>query len=1244
MRINLLKVVLCLMIVSLMNVTFSFGEVSLAAVRIAEEYQKALITGDSRKIESAWKKLHANPEAVQVLKETAPNAHTRYTEYANKLTEGKRARAENPQEVKARREAASRERIKERHPEIYTDDELAKAVETVHNNPHASSPEVEQARGLTAKKHEVVDSRRFAGGEEAVPTDQWRSHKQHVDKVVTDAAKGAAGELGYTSSAQTSSLKEGEVPKAKSDWDLYHDVKEPDLRKAGEPGRLTRQGQEQMQQRTRENISTYVEERGQTPLSEEGYKSKKIDNLPAKVENVGVHGNDQDFKVYAESANESGMEMYTCKSAVECEQIQRKMKEGRVDLERQGAYGAEQHRQERHHKSLGEDYREKYVESKGAAGPEAADERLFAATEVDAEGSKVSKHISREHQSRAAAAADIETEFGVKVDNPQAPYSDELKKSVEVAKGRTSVAEVEFDAARAAGMDDYIMEHEARQTAEFAAKAQKQVPALKGEAQRGIAKRAEPLNVSQRGGLLETARTHGGEEFAEGVRQEMIEMDRNNKAMGGGKHHANVPGDVMASGEEYVLKGESSFQEPPSGKSTGGAMGAVSDAAGKAADALRERGVRVPTQGQVAEGFGKGVDGVMIAGMAARGVQKERQEAAEEGRGFNPVNAAANAAFVESYEGGKKVGVEEVNESDRLGESRVNAAGRIAMRTADGLSGLSENQGKFQEEAMRQNERVQEEGRQWDMGDSIDYRARATARSLPLHDKTEKIIKEEMRRQVDEYGEEASGGWAKARAAARVPFEALHAESVFEVPYYDAEADRQAGETGRKLNDRRDQALQDMDDGLHDIALIEQRMRNFSQNPNQNDPWVRQQKQELLGQYTAKREALQRTNRVLGRDAGQGNGEYAVIRDTVALLPEQPGQAEVHDQLAQAMVDKADSPQELNRWKDEGYRLPEQAGVFKDDFLDFDAAGLSVSERQAQERLTVSERGTDIHKEDMQEMLEKRRTTVKADEDNKSEQMRDAQDKFDAGWQSTMDSINSVISQLNKEDAEKVRQKTQEAIALISQMQNGTISDEDFTNQLNQLENEYGNLKQQGQAGWQKIIDQLMNGQVNNPLGSGIADVKCRMQITMDARGNVQCECPGYSFNNGSCENSGTGGGMSGSGDAATDILTSVPADQIDQRSIVCDTTSKSGNNTPASISVDMKGGTGTANLSYSLYSVKDRVLVQVNGRTVNDTGCTNGSASVPIQVSGGDQVRVIVQPACAGSSTSWDLRVSCPK
>jgi hypothetical protein len=1328
------------------------GAASSVAARIALEYQQALITGDTTKIEAAWKKLHTNQDAIQVLKETAPTAHAQYTDYTNKVTEGKRMRLEDPEGTKARRVEAAQQRIQERHPTLGADDELAKAIEGVGAEAAGGPKATQQQKSLSVKQSEYVESRRFAGGEEVVSDQAWRAHKELTDSVVQEAQGEAVRARGGVPGKQTASLPEGEIPKPKGDHDLYFDTKEPAQRAAGDPDRLTSELQEQLQKDTRQNMNKYVESGGVEPITEEGFTRKKIDNLPADVEKVGRTGSAAEFQELAETANSRNMEMYTCKSAVECEQKLRKMKEGRVDLETQGKYGAEQQRQAEHHKNLGDRHREEFVKGKEApVTPTAADDQLFNATEVDAEGSKVAKHLDREQGSRQRAAADIEAEFGQRIETPAPEVSKELSESVQTAKRRTSQAEVEWDAARSSSFKDHLSEADARATAKFHAEAANKVPELTAEAQRGTAARSQPLNASQRGEMLETARAVGGEEYAEGVRKEMIEMERQNQAAGTSKHAPKVDPKAAAEARAGTLGKSSSSYVDAAAKDKAvaeGASGMLSDATGRAADAMREAGVRVPTQGQVMEGLGKGMDATMVAGMAAHGIQKERQEAAEEGRDFSTVNAVANATVRDSYEAAKQVATEELNKAALAGEGKEVAAARIAGRTADGLSGYSENKSKFEEEAMIQLEQAQQEGRDLTLSDEAAYRTRATVRSLPLHDMTEDLIAEEMQREVNEYGADASPAMAKARAAARVPFEALHAQEVFEIPYTDDDAEHQAGEVTRALKDRRETAILELDDGIHELTSIETKLNNLASNPNQDDPWVQQRRQELLDQYETKRAEMQRTNSALGKDAGMDDGEYIAIRQTVALLPQQPrtiapeeatgtqtrfvddgllgdpeeilepddgviyepqkrfvddgllgpqkrfvddgllgdppdGQQkrfvddgllgdpeeevdvaqdviyepqkryvddgllgpadEVVDPLANAMVANQPQAAEQALWQDQsGSGWTDPASQLARTFTGTNAAGESEADRIANTRTSLTT--STVRAQDIQEEQRRKAAQLDQAEDRKRQQQGLDASKFSSDWDSTIMGINVALSDLNQQDAIKVQQMTEAAIKLIQQMQMGAPNDAEFTARMNQLQREADRLTAQGQQGWTNIRNQLMGGPGggpgNMPMG-GAAD-PCSNDFTMNANMEMGCKCPGYSFDMSSARC--VGGGGAGGGDPVATILSSVPPDQIDTRTVTCNSASKSGGDSPASITVDVGNSVGTAQVSYDLEWVKDRLLVQYGGATIYDTGCARGSAVIPVALNGsGSQIHVVVQPACEESGTSWSFSVSCP-
>ncbi|MBA4390786.1 MAG: hypothetical protein C0399_07595 [Syntrophus sp. (in: bacteria)] len=103
--------------------------------------------------------------------------------------------------------------------------------------------------------------------------------------------------------------------------------------------------------------------------------------------------------------------------------------------------------------------------------------------------------------------------------------------------------------------------------------------------------------------------------------------------------------------------------------------------------------------------------------------------------------------------------------------------------------------------------------------------------------------------------------------------------------------------------------------------------------------------------------------------------------------------------------------------------------------------------------------------------------------------------------------------------------------------------------------------------------------------------------------------------------------------------------ESVDRRSINCSTTTKSGGDEPAKIHVNVGLNPGTAVFSYEMYDVKDRMIVVYGGQTLYDTGCTNGSKSIPLHLSGkSDQVIIFVKPACEKSGTQWNFTLECPK
>lgn len=161
----------------------------------------------------------------------------------------------------------------------------------------------------------------------------------------------------------------------------------------------------------------------------------------------------------------------------------------------------------------------------------------------------------------------------------------------------------------------------------------------------------------------------------------------------------------------------------------------------------------------------------------------------------------------------------------------------------------------------------------------------------------------------------------------------------------------------------------------------------------------------------------------------------------------------------------------------------------------------------------------------------------------------------------------------------------------------------------------------------------------NTGLGGAIGTLfdPCSIQFAPPTAANpsFSCTCPGYTFQGGVCvAPGGVAPGGAGGGPVA-----------VDTRTTTCGATSKSGADAPASITVNMQGLSGTANFSYNMITVKDRMMVRQGNQVLLDTGCVSGSNSVGLPISPmGGPVTVIVQPACEKSGTQWSFTLGCPQ
>lgn len=96
-----------------------------------------------------------------------------------------------------------------------------------------------------------------------------------------------------------------------------------------------------------------------------------------------------------------------------------------------------------------------------------------------------------------------------------------------------------------------------------------------------------------------------------------------------------------------------------------------------------------------------------------------------------------------------------------------------------------------------------------------------------------------------------------------------------------------------------------------------------------------------------------------------------------------------------------------------------------------------------------------------------------------------------------------------------------------------------------------------------------------------------------------------------------------------------------------CNDTVRSGSDNPETFTIELGKKSGTFQFDYETYSVKDRMIITYEGKTLYDSGCigTEGIITEYISYSGNSTaITVDVQPNCEGpASTKWDFVVYCP-
>ncbi|VAX16823.1 hypothetical protein MNBD_NITROSPINAE02-957, partial [hydrothermal vent metagenome] len=313
-----------------------------------------------------------------------------------------------------------------------------------------------------------------------------------------------------------------------------------------------------------------------------------------------------------------------------------------------------------------------------------------------------------------------------------------------------------------------------------------------------------------------------------------------------------------------ISSGNTPTRVTPSGATSTGPKSNPSlvDGKGRASSSLK------PTAGQL---VGAAVNVTQMAGNASKGVQREREAAAEAGRDFDPVRAGAE--MVRTAAGG----------------DIADASSRIAR-----------------EERQREFDRAQAEGREPDEWLAAD---RATSRvanevlnPVAAGEKMgDRIGREEAQIEIERAraaGEDPSATRATVQSARRVVGEMTGMQAIYDNALYDSDADRQAAETARRLEGKRQDAILEMDNGMFDLAEIERKQRQLETNkclsPGNNcdqesRDWAEERRGALQAERDALRDRLQGINSRLGPDAGANDPEAIAIRQAVRGIDEPVG-------------------------------------------------------------------------------------------------------------------------------------------------------------------------------------------------------------------------------------------------------------------------------------------------------------------------------------------------------------------
>ena len=92
-----------------------------------------------------------------------------------------------------------------------------------------------------------------------------------------------------------------------------------------------------------------------------------------------------------------------------------------------------------------------------------------------------------------------------------------------------------------------------------------------------------------------------------------------------------------------------------------------------------------------------------------------------------------------------------------------------------------------------------------------------------------------------------------------------------------------------------------------------------------------------------------------------------------------------------------------------------------------------------------------------------------------------------------------------------------------------------------------------------------------------------------------------------------------------------------------CPSTQKSGGQGTTTLTIDLVVSSGTFTVSYEMYSIPDRLIVEYEGKIIFDTGTlVSGSRTVAVSYSGTSTL-VQVEIDAPNDATAWDVTVNCP-